>query len=183
MIGKSETELMLDLETMSTASNAAIIAIGAVAFTGPQVTDTFYTLVNLESAIEAKADVSASTVIWWLKQSEQARAEFFKQDTAPSLKVALEEFASFCKSYKPTKVWGNGASFDNVILSNAYKSQGMAVPWPYYADSCFRTIRALYEPLGYFEPSVTKMIAHHALHDARWQAEYLIALRQRGVLC
>ena len=39
--------IMVDLETMSTRSNAAICSIGAVKFEGTEILDTFYCTVDL----------------------------------------------------------------------------------------------------------------------------------------
>ena len=40
---------MVDLETMSTRSNAAICSIGAVKFEGKEILDTFYCTVDIKS--------------------------------------------------------------------------------------------------------------------------------------
>lgn len=68
--------LMIDLETMGTKPNAPVVAIGAVFFDplsgelGPE----YYTAVNLASAMEQGAVPDGDTIIWWLKQSPEARS-------------------------------------------------------------------------------------------------------------
>lgn len=53
-------DVMLDLETMSTNPNAAIIAIGAVAFNKKDgVVDRFEIQINLESAIQSGGGLMA----------------------------------------------------------------------------------------------------------------------------
>lgn len=76
-------EVMLDLETMGNGPDAAIVAIGAVAFSleraeiSPSV---FYRLVTLESAVRQGGSIEPSTVIWWLQQSDEAREEITRDD-------------------------------------------------------------------------------------------------------
>ena len=73
--------IMLDLETMGTGPNAAITAIGAVKFDPDkgEIVETFYFKVNLESSVKQGGVIDASTVIWWLGQNEEARAEMQKK--------------------------------------------------------------------------------------------------------
>ncbi|MFM9673750.1 3'-5' exonuclease, partial [Streptomyces galilaeus] len=68
--------VMLDLETMGQGNNAAIVAIGAVFFepTTGEIGDTFYRKIDLESAAQY-GEIDPNTVLWWLKQSDAARAE------------------------------------------------------------------------------------------------------------
>jgi len=69
------TDVMLDLETMGKKSNAAIVSIGAVEFdieTGKTGRE-FYKVVDLQSCLDLGLKVEASTIYWWLMQSEAAR--------------------------------------------------------------------------------------------------------------
>ena len=68
-------------------------------------------------------------------------------------------------------VWGNGASFDNVLLATAYKRLGMETPWPFWKDRCFRTMKNVCKVDHSFEGT-----AHNALDDARSQAQHLIKI-------
>ncbi|MDU7382496.1 MAG: 3'-5' exonuclease, partial [Enterobacteriaceae bacterium] len=85
------THLMVDLETMGSNPEAPIIAIGAVFFdpgtgkTGPEL----YQIVSLESAMEFGAKPDAATIIWWMKQSAEARAAITGGD-AISLMDAID---------------------------------------------------------------------------------------------
>lgn len=67
--------LMIDLETMGKNKDAPIVSIGAVFFT-PETGDIgqeFYTVVSLESAMGQGATPDGDTILWWLKQSSEAR--------------------------------------------------------------------------------------------------------------
>lgn len=160
---------MVDLETMSVANNAAILAIGAVAFDRDGVGEKFYATMSLEECAEYEMDISPSTVLWWMKQSDAARAELWAPATR-TVAQALRDFATFYQTQQCETVWGNGATFDNVILASAYDALGLPRPWKYSADRCFRTIKAVMPA-----EDVPRVGTHHnALDDAVWQAEYLI---------
>jgi len=174
--------IMLDLETMGTESNAAIVAIGACEF-DPHGTGLFagygtqfYVRVSLESSMAAGLTVSAGTILWWLQQSEAARKETF-EGSVEGLKYAIERFEQFVGNisrYQPrdVAVWGNGATFDNVIIRSAFKAVGLPVPWSFRNDKCYRTIKNLV-PADKLPPWERTGTAHNALSDAITQALYL----------
>ncbi|OCV43862.1 3'-5' exonuclease, partial [Klebsiella quasipneumoniae] len=118
--------VMVDLETMGKKHNAPIVAIGAVVFdpaTG-SIGESFYKVVCLESSVNWGAVIDPSTVIWWLKQSSEARSAIVNDDAIPLLDALLQfrEFVSdnVAGGSKKAQVWGNGASFDNSILRSSY---------------------------------------------------------------
>jgi hypothetical protein len=164
--------LMIDIETLSTEPNACILSIGAVYFdkNGPVEDELgdieqFYAVIDLQSCIDAGLHISASTLEWWFKQSQKARSAAF--DATHSLSDALYEFSKFIEP--GTKVWGNGADFDLVILKSAYSKLGLALPWKFYDVMCFRTLKSLFP--GRKKPE-SEGTAHNALDDAIWQAKY-----------
>lgn len=170
--------IMLDLETMGTGPNAAIVAIGAVEFeltkTGGQLGDSFYQCISLESAMATGGQVDAGSVLWWLKQSDAARSMF----TQPALYAydALQQFADWMAARgdaKNLRVWGNGASFDNVILASAYRRAGAPLPWNSFNDRCYRTVKSMHPSA----PAIQRTGTHHnAMDDAISQANHLIAM-------
>jgi len=158
------SEVMVDLETLGNGSNAAIISIGAVAFdpASGQITSEFYVNVDPQSCIDAGLKMDVSTVMWWMKQSDDARAAF----TKPSVPLALA--LDMFKGWYPqgAGMWGNGATFDNVILDNAFKATGINRPWHFTKDRCYRTLKSL-------RPDIKqdRVGTHHnALDDAKFQA-------------
>ena len=161
--------VMIDLETMGTNNNAAIIAIGAVTFDFEgNIGPTFYETIDLASSVENGGVMDASTVLWWMKQSGDARKEFEREGLLEY--VVLEHFQEFLAQFgSDVKVWGNGASFDNVILANAYTRWVMDKPWQYYNDRCYRTMKGLH-PEIMMEREGTH---HNALADAISQAKHL----------
>jgi hypothetical protein len=159
---------MLDLETMSTDPNAAIISIGAVLFDLAGIHYRFYHMIDLQSSTRSGGVVDPSTILWWLKQGDEARLPLGNPST--DLQQALDEFRFHISDDMP--LWGNGSDFDNVILANSYKRLGMTPPWTHRQNRCFRTMKALYPNLKYVQPA----IAHNALADAEAQALHLIKI-------
>lgn len=168
-------QVMIDLETMGTGNDAAIIAIGAVKFVvdgqEAQILDRFYRVIKLSSAVSMGGKISPDTVLWWLQQSSNARNSLLNELSCNMLQ-ALNDFSVWFGKDKP--IWGNGAVFDNVILKSAFDRSEANVPWTYRSDRCYRTIKAMFPQIP-FQPS-DDAIAHHALHDAEQQAIHLIEI-------
>lgn len=165
--------IMLDLETMSTSSNAAIVSIGAVEFDEDLgIVSKFYETIDLESCMSRGFDIEPQTIMWWLKQSDYARESLFKNNI--SIADALRKFQEWIGKDN-LRMWGNGSDFDNVILENAFKRFKVNSPWPYWSNRCFRTIKYSFPSL---EQSVSKKdkIKHNSLDDAEAQANYLIKI-------
>ena len=168
---------MIDLETMSADTDAAIIAIGAVTFDPETLTlgATFYQPISLEDSAK-HGSMSASTVLWWMQQSEEARKVLW-HDQLTSLRNALHHFSAWlgqattCPEGE-VKLWGNGSDFDNVILSRAYYNCAIPAPWKFYNNRCYRTLKSLVP--------ATKLLRtgthHNALDDAASQARHLLVL-------
>ena len=174
--------IMIDLETMGTGSNAAICSIGAVEFDLESGTlgREFYETVDLQSSVNAGGAMDAATVLWWLKQSEAASKELL--DPSTDIYVALTLLTDWmCDSETPLKeirIWGNGADFDNVILINAYERLGMVAPWGRRSNRCYRTIKSMNGDLVIERAG----IHHNALDDAKSQAQHLIKLMQHTII-
>ncbi|WP_172728753.1 exonuclease [Kluyvera cryocrescens] len=178
--------LMVDLETMGNKSNAPIVSIGAVFF-NPNNGNTgaeFYTAVSLESSMLHGGVPDAGTIIWWLKQSPEARSAIAMADTMPLID-ALELFSDFISENSDAgsdvQVWGNGASFDNVILRSSYDRANIECPWKFRNDRDVRTMTELGKAIGinprYDIPFDGDM--HNALSDARHQVRYVSAIWQK----
>nr|HCF6508688.1 3'-5' exoribonuclease [Klebsiella quasipneumoniae subsp. similipneumoniae] len=166
--------VMVDLETMGKKNNAPIVAIGAVVFdpaTG-SIGESFYKVVCLESSVNWGAVIDPSTVIWWLKQSSEARSAIVNDDAIP-LQDALLQFREFVSDNvaggsKKAQVWGNGASFDNSILRSSYDCIAEDYPWEYWNDRDVRTMVELGQAIS-FDPKTTipfEGSRHNALADA-----------------
>lgn len=159
--------VMLDLETFSTHPDAAIVSVGAVAFTKTEITGTFHQ--HVEFATLGDYHVSPSTVGWWLSQSNDAIHNLINAPKVP-IKDVLVNFSNWIALEVPPRfdVWACSPSFDCVILRSAYLREGVREPWQYSQERCFRTLRDLAE-IRYKPPAV----AHDALADAIAQTKHL----------
>lgn len=178
--------LMLDLETLGKKPSAPILTIGAVLFNphSGELGEQFYTAIDLQSVMAGKATPDADTIIWWMKQSSEARAAICV-DGAPSLLSALYDLNKFIRANvanpRSLRVWGNGAVFDNVILRESYQRECVPLPWEWYNDRDVRTIVELGRVVG-FDPKRDMPFdgeRHNALADAIHQAKYVSAIYQR----
>src|ERR1039458_2426242 len=94
--------VMLDLETLGTGNDAAIISIGACLF-DPRgdgvligVDHRFYARVNPASSVEIGMKIDVSTILWWMQQSDAARKSTFEGDSL-WIQHALKNFDEFIK--------------------------------------------------------------------------------------
>ena len=168
----SKQHVMIDLETMGTGANAAIISIGAVKFdiNGVDTVSPFYCNIDLKSAVSGGGVMDPSTVLWWLDQDKEA-IKALKGDEL-HINVALANFSHWLGNNKHL-IWGNGSDFDNVILANTYNRSSLVMPWKYYNNRCYRTIK---NEFGSDIQFVRVGTAHNALDDAISQAEHLIKI-------
>jgi exodeoxyribonuclease VIII len=181
--------VMLDLETMDTRPTAAIVAIGAVAF-NPHMGKVdreggFYVTVDLQSCLDAGLTVSASTIRWWLDQERDARQQItgWSEPLEDSLRMLEGWLHNLNIAACPPdgdpygahlEIWGNGADFDNVILTNAYRTAGFDLPWGRYHNRCYRTLKKLFPNI-----EIQRTGIHHcAIDDAASQAEHACRIIQ-----
>ncbi|EKP3238826.1 3'-5' exoribonuclease [Escherichia coli] len=173
--------LMIDLETMGKNPDAPIASIGAVFF-DPQTGETgpeFSKIIDMDTC---GGTVDISTIKWWLKQSREAQSAILT-DEIP-LDDALLQFREFIDENSGeffVQVWGNGANFDNVILRRSYERQEIPCPWRYTNDRDVRTMVALGLVMNFDARNVITFEGerHNALHDARYQAQYVSAIWQK----
>lgn len=169
--------VMVDLETMGRDSNASIIAIGAVKFWLNVKQDEFtpdqlfHVIVDLESSQKAGLTIDADTVKWWLKQDKEAQAVLTGDSV--SLASALNAFAAFMPN--GALLFGNGATFDNIILRNAYLKSNIGYPVSYRNDMCYRTMARMSD----VERPPFEGTRHNALHDSIMQTKHLMAILQK----
>jgi hypothetical protein len=177
---RNTTHIMVDIETMSTASNAAILSIGACAFDPAQlddfdsITDRFYTTISIESNEAAGRDISGGTIAWWLQQSKAAQEALFEPPIR-TLHAALTEYRIWADELRPkfNFVWANDPDFDCVILKNAADATKVKWPFPYYLNRSVRTIKHLAWPNDDAPNLRVGTVHHRAVDDAVVQALYV----------
>ncbi|EHB7639936.1 3'-5' exoribonuclease [Escherichia coli] len=176
--------LMIDLETMGINSNAPIVVIAAVFFdpqTG-EIGPIFYVVISLVDAMDKGATPDGDVIEWWLAQSSEARSAILvNQIPLDDALLQLREFIDENSGEFFVRVWGNGASFDNVILRRSYERQGIPCPWRYCNDRDVRTIVDLGKAIDFDARTAIPFegVRHNALDDARHQAKQVSAIWQK----
>lgn len=191
--------IVIDLETTNSHGDAGILSIGAVEVdltTGKVVNQLYAELDIVQQQRAFGAVIDAGTVLWWMQQSTEAKELFRRCETdGLAFNYALIALSNFILGdtaddpdgdvpNKDVRVWGNGSSFDNVILGNAYRRAGILQPWAFWNDMDLRTAKVMYENVtGQRFERRTPALAHHALEDAMAQALDLIDIFKatRGV--
>jgi 3' exoribonuclease, RNase T-like len=163
------TDIMIDLETLATTPNAAVLTIGAVRFDPfgddmkEPTADSFYVRVDLDSCDAIGLEVSEDTLNWWGQQDKSAQEEAFGTEGRIPVSEAMNQLYKFCWGAK--RVWSHGAGFDVPICENIFRKVNKAVPWNFWQ---VRDTRTIYD-LG-IESRRPEVLKHHALHDAYSQA-------------
>lgn len=164
--------VMVDIETLGKGNDACIISIGAVKFNPftDEVYDQFYVAVDPESCQALGLKLDASTVTWWMSDERNiARSNMMKEERI-DLPSALYGFCDWFGDDKP--VWGNGATFDNVILTSAFRVCGIDRPWQFWNDRCYRTLKNMAPQIKLERSGVY----HNALDDAVSQTKHMQAV-------
>jgi DNA polymerase III alpha subunit (gram-positive type) len=168
-----KTQIMLDLETLGNTPGSVIVSLGACTFSNGKIVDEFYERINAGSCAALGLHLDASTVVGWMGQNDHARAEI--QKPGGQLRAVLSKFSAWASDPNAC-VWGNGATFDNVLLSVAYTHAGLTRPWKYSNDRCYRTVKALYP-----ETKIDRIgTFHNAIDDAKSQALHLMEIIKRN---
>lgn len=167
---------MLDIETLDVETTAVVLSIGMVVYDPLTIVRSdlsrlpkLYYSLDIQPQLEQGRTIGGDTVVWWSKQSAEARKVFTEQPKAHPIAV-LSNLSGWLVEYKVQHVWGNGVDFDNAIISSLAKSFGAPKPLNYKHNRCFRTLKAL---LGHHIPAHATMpigTHHNALDDAVYQA-------------
>ena len=165
---------MVDLETTGSSVRAGILSIGAVAFSVNSPYEDwpkYYSgPIRRDSCRSIQLVEDDDTLFWWAKQSESARKILVDSETGISIDLALMEFGKFVSG---SRLWGNGADFDNAILANAYRAVKSEVPWKFWDNRCYRTMKNIFYQIP--QP-IFVGVKHSALDDAIHQARHLVEI-------
>ncbi len=169
---KKFDHIMVDIETLGSESNSAILSIGAVKFdinTG-EVGDTFYKTISLDSCLKVGLTINADTIAWWMNNSTESQKALFLNTNL--LICVLDDLSQFIT--KEDQVWGNSARFDLGLLQNAYNKVNLPIPWDFRKERCLRTLVS-------FNPDVKEHhnftnTKHNALDDCYNQIQYAVKI-------
>jgi hypothetical protein len=161
---------MIDIETMSTRNDAAVIAIGTAIFDSEGIIDKQELLLDPRFVPGHRDE---DTLDWWEKQDPEVKERMFSGELrAPE---ACKELFHFLRGYQCKETWANSPSFDLVILRELFKEASiLSFPVHYSRERDYRTLTRLADRLGIDcgEPYTrAEHQAHSALSDAITQAE------------
>ena len=167
--------LMVDIETMGDMFNSPIISIGAVEFdilTGKTYRE-FYMPVSLKSSLDLGTKPNADTILWWMKQSDDAR-KTITENKSFNIQYVLKEFRDFIYELKPEnlQIWGNSNSFDLGTIANSFGLLGQDIPWKYSLERDVRTLVSFKPEIKEKYKNNFKGIQHHPINDCKNQIGY-----------
>lgn len=173
-------DCMIDMETLGVGNRPVVLSIGAVAFDKngklPEVVDwsqTFHLYLSLDGQQDRGLEISPSTVIWWMRQGDEARAQFDKERIP--VHMALADFSNWFKKLGLKDIWSFGATADIVWLESLYKAFGMtdSIPYSYRNVRCFRTLTNVTGVPPPERIGVKHNALDDAIHQARWAQSIL----------
>ncbi len=169
--------IMLDLETLGTRPDAAIIQIGAVLFepvSGGKILDGkgFDKHVLLQ---DGGGSIDHGVVAFWFQEASVASMGKALSTRAFSLPEVLKKFVEWPAAVHDLSweaiegIWANPSDFDFPILKSAFARLGVDVPWD---RRITRDARMLFTLVG-GKPEIdwTGMTPHDAFDDAVGQAQ------------
>lgn len=171
-------EVMIDVETIGTRPNAPIISLGAVAFDQRKLVigESFYCNVSLESSVALGAVIDPDTVMWWMRQTDDARSALTRN--AKQAEEALNSFSLWLEASSVPqdgrKIWAAGIDFGCVLLAEHYRRLRYPLPWHYWNQRDYRTVREMFPNIE----QAKRKNKHNALDDAIHQVEHLFKIRR-----
>ena len=161
------TAVMLDLETLGTRPDCAIMTVGAVKFDpfdpdrepGPGI----YLRMDIEEQLTLGRTVDDSTIAWWAEQDPRVRAEAWDEVDRSSVQDLKRELNRFLVGVED--IWSQGPVFD--ILEDLYRSQKWGFPWYFWQ---IRDSRTLFKVANH-RLERGRDQAHNALLDCVYQAQ------------
>jgi len=171
------TAVMLDLETLGTRPDCAIMTLGAVKFDpfnpdrepGPGI----YLRMDIEEQLALGRTVDDSTITWWAEQDPRVRAEAWDEGDRSSVQDLKRELNRFLVGVDD--IWSQGPVFDIAILEDLYRSQKWGFPWYFWQ---IRDSRTLFKVANHRLESGRDQ-AHNALLDCVYQAEAVQSIYKR----
>lgn len=181
------SDVMLDIETLGTNCNSVILSVAAIPFnidSGEIKRElSFYEKIDIDSCLQAGLQVDGATIYWWLRNSDEARAQI--EEGKRPLSEALFMLSNWLDGIRKmsgsraVQVWSNGLTFDVPILSNAYKNLYMSVPWDYHDTRDVRTYVSIFPEIRKDVEEKRERVAHHPIDDCLLQIEYVSGIQKK----
>lgn len=168
-------DITFDLESLSLASNAAIVQIAAVVFNRhassadelfPINIPPFECKVDIRSCVADGFDFSPSTVKWWAEKPEEVKAEVLSGECYP-LQEVFSNFIEWLNEVKTATqsdmlcLWAQGSDFDISVLRTILRTYNLEerFPVPYHN---YRDARTFIAEIGSHFAANEEALADHA---------------------
>jgi len=170
-----KTEIMVDIESLSSEPDGAIIAIGLVQFNQEEILDEYEILIDPQLAIGHR---STSTLEWWNRQDPKVYEKMMSGELTPW--DACEEMVEIIAEWGSKIMWANAPTFDISMLRLLFKICDVRFPIKFNKEMDFRTLKNL-TSIDY-SAAYGKRKAHDAVDDAKAQARAVQIIRKE-LLC
>jgi len=159
---------MIDLETLGTTPDCAVLTIGGVKFDPNLIhkpTQEFYYRFEVNEQLDKGRTTLESTLEWWGKQDEEVREEALGDGNRTPVIEVLQALNKWCVGVDA--IWCQGPAFDICILENLYRQYDHHIPWAFWKIKDSRTLFGIMpkDPRKEFD-----FAAHNALEDCKVQA-------------
>lgn len=179
------THIMIDIETMSTQADGAVLSIGLCEFhpnTG--IGRTLEVRNTGEAQREIGRHFDPNTIAWWGRQSPEARAKLIEEPIFDKAKDMMLPVAAFIKNSASSQwdrnVWAKSPTFDLILMRDLAKQVDVKWPGHFAREYCVRTMLMIAKARGWHDIlAMEPEIAHGALSDAVHQAEQMIEIMRR----
>lgn len=162
------THAMIDLETLGTTPDCAVLTIGGVKFDPNLIhkpTQEFYYRFEVNEQLDKGRTTLESTLEWWGKQDEAVREEALGDGNRTPVIEVLQALNKWCVGVDA--FWCQGPAFDICILENLYRQYDHHIPWAFWK---IKDSRTLFSIMPKDPRKEINFSAHNALEDCKVQA-------------
>jgi len=146
-----------------------------------KILEEFNVFLDISSNDYPSFIVNPDTLKWWLKTDANLLNSIINNKDSVSYDIASKKLYEFLKAPKGevSYLWGNGATFDNVIIEDFLSYSEFKYPIHYTNDRDYRTLvsmAAIKKGISYREYQSLferKNIQHNAFDDVVHQVEVL----------
>lgn len=171
--------IMMDIETLDLAPRAIVTQLAFVAFDLDDPTAILREVeeyLPIQPQLALSRTLNADTLIWWMQQSDDARAKFkassgndMDEITALVNSVATK-MGRVIADADYYELWARGPQFDAVVVESLLGDFGQETPWKYDTVRDLRTLLGLAGVDTKADvPMPTGLTSHHALSDCKYQ--------------
>lgn len=170
---------MIDLETLHTTPQAAVLTVGGVKFdpkSDSEPHSEFYYKLDLDTQDRA---VSDDTIAWWGTQDPKVQEEAFGTEGRVHVDTFLDSLPKWMVGVDV--LWGHGYGFDITIIEDMLRQRSKPLPWQFWQ---VRDSRTLFSTLKSGDPRKgMQSDLHNALADAYYQAKSVqVAYKELGIV-